>query len=367
MHCSRRVFLKCCAAAGLFMAGCGGDSGGQQSGRVVAVNDDGVTTWDGSRLWYGSDSFVHQDRLDEMVRQGIMALTGQGSETAAWARILPGYHKGNKISIKLNANNAGRGGNVIDPLPQLMKTVVRGIKAGGVDESDIWFIEASRGIDDRIASPVRAAYPGVSFYGAHPTAYSSACTYTSSDSGLVVSHAAPGLNSSKLPDQLGLSTFLIHMPIMKAHGMAGITLTYKNLFGLFQASAIPKFHNAFFNTASSPFVEIYGNRHVGGKTALIIGDGIYGNWENNFSDPPRWSVFGDQLWPKRIFFSTDPVAVDCVMFDFLQWQRQDLTAQAETYIIAAAEANQGTRDHWNNPNEKRYGAIDFVHLNITQA
>jgi uncharacterized protein (DUF362 family) len=341
--------------------------GGQEPGRtrVVAVHDDAVTTWDGKQSWYGSDGFVHQGRLDGMVKEGVMELTGQSSETAAWARIIPGYSKGKKISIEPNANNAGAGGNVIDPLPQLLKAVVKGLKAGGADESDIWFIEPSRKIDDRIAEPVKTAFPGVSFYGSSATAYSSACTYDSPDPGLIIGHADPGLSDSRLPDQLGFSTYLIHMPIMKAHGMAGITLTYKNLFGLFEKAAIPKFHKVFFNRNDSPFVEIYANSHVGGKTVLILGDGIYGNWEDNFSHPRPWTVFGNQAWPKRIFLSRDPVAIDCVMYDFLQWQRRDLAEYHETCMIAGARANQGTRDHWNNADEKKYGVIDFAQREIT--
>lgn len=378
MLCSRRAFLKCGAAACLFLAGCGGDNSGNPeplnadqtdqepgSSRVVVVHDDAVTTWDGKQIWYGSDSFVRQDRLDEIVKEGVMALTGQASETAAWTRIIPGYSKGKKIAIKPNANNAGGGGNVIDPLPQLLKALVKGLKSGGVDESDIWFIEPSRKMNDRVTEPVKTAYPGVSFYGAYTTEYSSACTYDSPDPGLIIGHAAPGLNNSRLPDQLAFSTYLIHMPILKAHGMAGITLTYKNLFGLFEPSTIPKFHTLLFNTDDSPFVEIYGNSHVGGKTVLIIGDGIYGNWVNNYTEPRRWTVFGDNDWPKRIFFSRDPVAIDCVMYDFLQWQRQDLDEHDETSLIAGAEANQGTRDHWNNPIEKKYGVIDFVQRDMT--
>jgi uncharacterized protein (DUF362 family) len=99
------------------------------------------------------------------------------------------------------------------------------------------------------------------------------------------------------------------MPIIKAHGFAGITLTYKNLVGLFQRSTIPKFHDHFFNTSNNPLIEIYANANVGGKTCLVIGDGIYGNWINNYTAPIRWSLFGND-WPKRIFFATDPVAID---------------------------------------------------------
>jgi hypothetical protein len=365
MGLTRRNFLK--AGVGLGLASLLGGvrvvfAHGAAGNRIVVVKDSEVATWDGTTYWYGSDSFVNQSRLDDMIKEGLKSLTGQSTESAAWNQIIPSYVSGNIISIKMNENNGGSGGNVIDPLPQLLKALVKGLKVRGIAESDIWFIEPSISIDDRVAQPVKAAYPGVTFYGAYATAYSSAVTFNSSDPTLTVSHGDPNISNSKLPDQLGSSTYLIHMPIIKAHGIAGVTLTYKNLIGLFQRSTIPKFHNYFFNTSNNPLVEIYAKNHVGGKTCLIIGDGIYGNWVNNYTAPSKWNVFGND-WPKRVFLGTDPVAIDCVMYDFLDWQN-DRTSQHETYIVQAETAGQGTRDHWNNPTEKKYSIIDFVQMDM---
>ena len=364
---SRREFLKLTSGAvGLFLLGRYfgiKDVFAQEAGsRVVVVKDNQSTTWDGSTYWYGSDSYVNQILLDDMIKEGVKYLTGQSTETAAWNQIIPTYSSGTKIAIKMNENNGGSGGNVIDPLPQLLKALVKSLKTRGIAESDIWFVEPSIGIDERVARPVKEAYPGITFYGAYGTPYSSGCTYNSSDPSLMIDHGHPSISSSRLPDQIGSSNYLIHMPILKAHGFAGITLTYKNLIGLFQRSTIPKFHDHLFNTTDNPLVEIYANSHVGGKTCLIIGDGIYGNWQNNYTAPSRWDVFGND-WPKRIFLATDPVAIDCVMYDFLDWQN-NRSAQHETYLVQAANADQGIRDHWNNPTEKVYSAIDFVQLDM---
>ena len=364
---TRRKFLKYSgAAAGACLVGPWWDNGkafaqGTASNRVVAVYDNLSTSWDGSSNWYGSDSFVSQARIDEMTKSGLETLTGQPTEAAAWQQLIPSYSSGSKIAVKMNENNGGSGGNVIDPLPQVLKALVKSLKAGGVAESDIWFVEPSVGIDNRIAQPVKETYPGVMFYGAYSTQYSSACTYNSSDASLTIRHSS-AINDSRLPDQLGTATYMIQMPIMKAHGFAGVTLTYKNLIGLFQRSTIPKFHNHLFDTSNNPLVEIYANSNVGAKTCLIIGDAIYGNWINNYTAPSEWSIFGND-WPKRIFFATDPVAVDCVMYDFLDWQ-SSRTAQHEICIVQAANAGQGIRDHWNNSSDRQYAAIDYVELDM---
>ncbi len=85
--CSRRTFIKYGGvAAGLLLAGCGskkseplntipapgqgsGGNGTVPNSKVVAVHDHAVTTWDGTQNWYGSDSFVNQARVDEMVKE----------------------------------------------------------------------------------------------------------------------------------------------------------------------------------------------------------------------------------------------------------------------------------------------------------
>jgi len=115
---------------------------------------------------------------------------------------------------------------------------------------------------------------------------------------------------------------------------------------------------------NNPLIDLYANTHIINKTKLIIGDGNYGHHIRNYGGipPPRWSVLGND-WPKRLFFAADPVAIDCVMYDFLNWQNPR-TAQHENYIICAANANHGIRDHWNNPTEKRYSSIDFIQLDM---
>ena len=208
---------------------------------------------------------------------------------------------------------------------------------------------------------VKNAYPNVEIYEAYRASYR-ACTWTSGDSSLTINHTDPNITDSKYPDQLLDLTYFIQVPQLKAHGAYGVTFTYKNLLGLLVRSTIPRIHNYIYNASNNPLVDLYGNTHVIDKTVLIVGDGIYGNYTNNWTAPSKWSVFGGD-WPKRLFFATDPVAIDCVMYDYVDWQN-NRTAQHENYLLAAANAGHGTRDHWNNPTDKTYAAIDFVHIDM---
>jgi hypothetical protein len=301
-----------------------------------------------------------------MIKQGIIALTGEPSELDAWTSVFPTVSGTTKVGIKVNGNNyeVGTGNNIIDWTPQVVNAVIKGLKVRGFSEGNIYILEPSGPRKTPYCGLVTSLYPSVKLYG---TPYQGApylpSTYSSSDSSLLVVHSDTGITSpSKYPDQFLDVDYFIQMPQFKAHGIVGVTFTYKNLLGYLDRITIPRLHNYLMQTNNNALVDLYANTHVINKTKLVIGDGIYGNHFNNWTVPTRWNVFGDD-WPKRIFLSTDPVAIDCVMYDFLDWETAR-TATHENYIVSAANANQGIRDHWNNPTDRTYGLIDFVEFDV---
>lgn len=376
MAITRRDFIKGTAGLGvasLLSCSIDGTNGGpdgpkpplpQLAGRVIAVHDNLVTSWNGTSLWFGSNSFVNQARMDNMVMRGVMSLTNQSSELDAWTALLPTVSATTKIGIKINANNGETGptDNVIDWTPQLVNAVVKGLKARGFAEANIYVLDPSRPRRTAYCGLVTALYPHLRIYG--PSSQGApylASTFSSTDSSLTVAHPC-GAPSSKYPDQFLDLDYQIQLPLLKAHGMAGVTLTYKNLLGYKASGTISSLHDHMLRSNSNPYIDLYANSHIINKTKLIIGDGIYGNFSGQWGIPPRWSVLGND-WPKRLFFAGDPVAIDCVMYDFVNWQNPR-AAQHENYIINAANANHGIRDHWNNPTEKRYSSIDFIQLDM---
>jgi len=311
---------------------------------------------------------VNQGRVNELVKQGVISLTGQPTELDAWTSLLPTVSGTTKIGIKVNGNNfeAGTGNNVIDWTPQVVNAVIAGLRVRGFSEANIYILEPSSGRTTAYCGVVTGLYPNVKIYG---NGWQSlpylASTYTSTDSSLSIVHSDTGISApSKYPDQLLDIDYLIQMPQLKAHGYTGVTFTYKNLVGYLVRPTIGRLHDHMMQSSNNPLVDLYTNNHIVNKTKLIIGDGIYGNNYNNWSVPTKWSVFGND-WPKRLFFSTDPVAIDCVMYDFVNWQNPR-SAQHENYLLDAVARGQGTRDHWNNPSEKKYSLIDFVQIDLNK-
>ncbi len=95
---------------------------------------------------------------------------------------------------------------------------------------------------------------------------------------------------------------------------------------------------------------------------LTIGDGLFGDRINNLSVPQRWRTFGNAA-PNSPFFSRDPVAIDCVMADFLRVESGE-TPSANDYLRLAAEAGLGVYER-GDPWGSGYSWIVYERVNLT--
>src|SRR3990172_5493864 len=93
--------------------------------RVVHIHSLQATTWDGSDTQYWN--YVDQSVVNNMVDQGLMALTGASTVAGAWQILLPNYLPGQGIAIKVNFNNAQTCGDTdsqIDAIVQPVNSVI---------------------------------------------------------------------------------------------------------------------------------------------------------------------------------------------------------------------------------------------------
>jgi uncharacterized protein (DUF362 family) len=160
------------------------------------------------------------------------------------------------------------------------------------------------------------------------------------------------------------------MPIMKKHSHAYVTLSFKNHFGTIEKCW--EVHEPTFPDTGaywpdySPLVDIYQNQHVVGKTVLTIGDGLFGSRDDQTTPPAPWITFGNRA-PNSLFFSQDPVAIDCVMYDFLEAEA-GVPSTADDYLVLAAQAGLGVFEHRapavTNPADW-YDLIDYVYLDLS--
>ena len=261
-------------------------------------------------------------------------MTGAPSLADAWRILLPHYQPGQGIAIKVNYTNSGVQKR-LDASIQTVNALVRGLEQIEVRRQDIWVFDANREFTEHFVSGCQ--YPGVQFFdnGKHQRS-----GFDRPDPSSYITFNPPPVceapSQIKLTDVLLNATYLINLPIFKCHlGSAGVTLGFKNHFGSidfpiklhdFIFPGAPSFHNEY-----NPLVDLYQNPNIGPKTVLTVGDGLFaGNsWD---SLPLPMHIFDDKT-PNSLFFSTDPVAIDCVMKDLLavEWS---FPVETDNYLRA---------------------------------
>ncbi len=369
--------------------------GEQTKPRVVHVRDAGATNWS-SGAFYNA---VSQSTVSAMVQSGLQTLTGKTAWADVWAalftRIQPsGYMPGQKIAVKVNFNNSGYSdndcfthNNYIDALPQPLVGLMAGLVAAGVQASDVVAYDSLRLIPTYFRNPLTAAFPGITFVGG-----GSACSGVIPAShgkhpSLTVrfTHPTGNLLNRLLADVLYDATYVINVPILKRHeGDSGIpvTLGFKHHLGSLDyigGSGADDMHlyirptdTGTYSSSYNPLVDIYCNPNIGSKTVLTVGDGLFGSPYGHLAIVPKsWPTFGDA--PNSLFFATDPVAIDCVMTDFLHAEGQPATLHAYDVLYCAAEAGlgvcEGTReapggDPWQTPYGSGYTDLRYVRLDL---
>lgn len=340
----------------------GVSDGGAFPGRVIHVRDTRATSWDYKTGWYGD--YVDQNVVSTMVDQGLMALTGTGSRLEAWRALIPGFKPSKKIAIKVNFNNAESGdpGNAIDALIEPVNAVIGGLIELGFDPLNISVYDVSHGMHDGVM-PQRfidgCDYPHVDFvgYSENPEPYSDT-TFVHFNP----PSEGPAITDRPLANVALKADYLIDMPIAKVHDYAGVSLGFKNHFGSIDRCDLlhdyVMLKSQHFTSEYNPLVDLYRDRHIGGKTVLTVCDGLFGNWEHLWTPPSPWKSFANGA-PNSIFLATDPVALDCVVIDVLA-QETMIPETADDYLWLASNAGLGVFERAISPG--KYALINYVRL-----
>ena len=195
-----------------------------------------------------------------------------------------------------------------------------------------------------------------------------------------VQFSKEGVPTAYLPREVVESTYYINLAQLRAHTMAGVTLSGKNHFGSLHFPGVgwtpSPLHSYITRTlpmgSYSVLVDLLGHQHLGGKTMLFMLDGIY-SAEHNEGNVYRWASFGDD-WASSLLMSQDPVALDSVGLDILRNEPRatEVRGNADNYMHEAAQAGKppsgtvynpdgrgalaglGVHEHWNNPTDKKY-------------
>jgi uncharacterized protein (DUF362 family) len=311
-------------------------------GRVVRVVDPDATNWDFETGWYGD--YIDQDVVTAMVSRGLLELTGAESVVGAWSRLIPEYERGKRLAIKVNLNNtqSETPSEAIDAVIEPVNALIGGLLEFGFEPSDITVYDVTHASHDgrmpeRFAG--RCAYDGVRFEAWVDN------DEPFSDEAAMFDPPGARIEGLRLARCLVEADYLINLPIAKAHDYAGMSVAFKNHFGsvdrcdLLHVYSFGRYRS--YRSDYSPLVDLYANDHIAGKTVLTMCDALFGNCEHYSTAPSPWPSCQDS--PNSVFLSTDPVALDCVVGDFLALQG-NIPDWAGDYLVLAEQAGLGVHE-----------------------
>jgi len=263
--------------------------------------------------WSGDSGQVRSQVVETMLEEAIKALKTADSVVTAWTQILPCGNdcSGKKIAIKVNFNNSygsGTGNNCYHdhcPTYQVINALLdQLINKKGISPGDINVYDTSRSFPDYFNNGISARFSGVKLN-----------QYQGEGSSL-------SIKGTSIGRALAEADYLINMPLLRAHGMASITLSFKNHLG---STVDPsKFHGGFFGSSLSnnSLVQLNNQAAIKQKTILVVADALYGLKNGGPNCNNGCSQDGNFFTANSLFLSTDPVAVDSVMIDYMQSVRQ---------------------------------------------
>lgn len=393
---------------------------GVHPGRVAWVRDTKATRWDGTTGKWWEDAYSDQAAAARMMSRALRDLTGRKNDKQAWDTLFrhfnethraggSGYRPGEKIAVKINCNQdrsaewgvprAGgppggfRGGpprpalNGL-PSPHVVAALVNQlIQAGGVRGEDILLFEVAQGrnigrpIYERIRANSNPQFQQVRFLVNNDYGLGGRLS-PEPDESHPIHFSKAEVPVGYLPRQVTEAKYMVNLAILRAHGMAGLTLTGKNHFGSVHfpndGGWTPRvLHPQVLRTQAmgsyNCLVDLMGHPHLGGKSMLYMLDGLYASAHNE-GNVIRFASLGD-TWAASLLASQDPVAIDSVGLDILRNEPRatEVRGNADNYLHEAAQAARppsgtvydpgktgrsiaslGVHEHWNNAADRKY-------------
>ena len=136
-------------------------------------------------------------------------------------------------------------------------------------------------------------------------------------------------------------TALINLPVLKDHGIVGVSAGLKNYFGAIDNP------NKYHDRAGDPYVaDLNRLPMLREKTRLTVCDALTAQYEGGPPYMPQWS------WPlQQLFFAADMVALDSIAWQIIEQKRSQAglpslkeDGREPTYILTAAKSAIGIAD-----------------------
>jgi len=315
----RREFLRTCVAGTLLLGGARSASGGcggmaRGKSRVVIARDP---------MLRGAGTSVDSSRLLKMLDKAVQSFYGCDSAVEAWRRVV---RPGEVVGLKVNCL-AGRG---VSTSVLLVEALCGRLRQAGIQEKDIV-------IWDRLNSDLESAGFRV---GSHERIHCIGNDSAGYEDELAVYGSVGSLLSKTLTRACDA---VINLPVLKDHGITGVTLALKNFFG-----AIHNPNKYHVNTGDPYVADVNMLPPIRQKLRLTICDATTAQYEGGPSFMPQWT------WPfDGLIVARDSVALDYIGWRIIEQKRAEKglpslhsLKREPAYIATAADPlhNLGTND-----------------------
>lgn len=225
---------------------------------------------------------------------GMRACFNVDAPVEAWRRVVK---PGEMVGLKVNCL-AGKG---ISTRVALVEAVCERLREAGIPASHIV-------IWDRLNADLESA-------GFRPSTNPNRVRYIGNDvlgygSELAMHGGAGSLLCRTLTD---VCDAVINLPVLKDHGIVGVTMALKNMFG-----AIHNPNKYHLNAGDPHVADVYMMGPIRKKVRLHVCDAITAQYEGGPSFMPQWT------WPfNGLLISQDPVALDSVGWRIIERRRAE--------------------------------------------
>jgi len=274
---------------------------------VVIARDDNVLN---------QKFIVDTERLQKLLDRGIMQLFGCDTPYEAWQRVVK---PGEVIGLKVNCLS-GRG----TTHPELVSAICERLREAGIRSENIVIWDRFNSDLEEGGFKINYNTRGVQVMGNEILGF---------ESDFAISGAAASLVCKTLTR---LCDGVINLPVLKDHGIAGITLAMKNLFGSIHNP------NKYHLNVGDPFIpDVYSFKPIREKVRLHICDALIAQYDGGPSYMPHWSWAHNSL-----LFSKDPVALDYTGWQIIEAKRKEkgkkplrAVGREPKYIFTAGNAS----------------------------
>lgn len=270
----------------------------------------------------GSGAAPDPARLAKLLDRAMQAFYGVDDPLEPWRRLV---RPGETVGLKVNCL-AGKGAST---RPALVEAICERLQQAGIRGRDIL-------IWDRLSEDLESAGYRIA------TGKDRIRVMGNELLGYEDELSAFGSAASLLATALTrVCDAVINLPVLKDHGIVGVTLALKNLFGAVHNP------NKYHPNTGDPYVaDVYMLPPIRRKVRLAICDAITAQYEGGPSYMPQWS------WPYRgLLVARDPVALDYTGWQIIERERarrgmkslKDVGREPR-WIATAARHGIGTND-----------------------